>query len=164
MNWRALTGLGLALALGIGAPVAEAQQPPKTVQKGGKAKTPSTSRVNIEVMVVHAKDGPPHVDPKLEALNLDLDHLRYQDFRVLSTNKSPLVSGKPAVFEVEGGRKVKVTLISKDADRVRLQVQLFKGDKKLLETTVAVKRGTTFVVAGSKYDGGMLLLPITARY
>ena len=162
MNWIALA---LALALG-GAPVADAQQPPKTTQKAGKAKgqKANAARVNIELMVVHAKDGNAHVDPQLQALNLDLDHLRYEHFTVLSTEKAALVSGKPAVFEVEGGRKVKVTLVSKDADRVRLQVQLYKGDKKLLETKVAVKRGSTFVVAGSKYDGGMLLLPITARY
>jgi len=156
-----IVGLALALAL-AGAPVADAQQPPRTVQKGGKAK--ATGSVNLEVMVVHAKEGSAHVDPKLDKLNLDLGHLRYENFTVLSTNKSTLVSGKPATFTVEGGRKVKVTLLSKDDARVRLKVQLFKGDKKLLETTVAVKRGSTFVVAGSKYDGGMLLLPITARY
>lgn len=162
-----MNALALLLALGLGVmPVAEAQQPTKAAQKGGKAKgqSPAAARVNIELMVVHAKDGEAHMDPELKKMQLDLGHLRYENFTVLSTKNAALVSGKPATFEVEGGRKVKVTLVSKDAERVRLQIQLFKGEKKLLETTVAVKRGSTFVVAGSKYDGGMLLLPITARY
>lgn len=155
------------LGLGLAAPTTAFADPPKAGKaapaKGGKSKAPAVGAVDIELLVVHAKDGDAYVDPRLKSLEPHLEFLRYERFEVLSAENSKL-SGKPATFQVEGGRKVVVSVLSKDEKRVRLKVQMYKADKKLVDTTVSVNRGGTFVVAGPKFQGGMLLLPITADY
>ncbi len=163
--------LALTLALGLAqAPEAFAQQGPKTSQgpkaqgkKGGKAQAPA-GQVKVQVMVVHATDAKTYVDPKLENLERHLEFLKYSSYEVLSTEREGLTIDKSTSFAIDGGRKVTVTLLSKDESKARLRVQMYKADKKLVDTTVSVKRGGTFIVAGPKYQGGMLLLPITANY
>jgi len=154
-----------ALTLGAGVPPTAELVPTAMAQQKkttkAKAKAPA---VNVQIMVVHAKEGEPYVDPKLSRLEKHLEFLRYDNFSVLDTQRSPVVSGKATSFSIEGGRKVTINLLEKNEKEVRLRVQMFKEGKKLVDTTVRVKRGSTFVVAGPKYKGGMLLLPITANY
>ena len=45
-----------------------------------------------------------------------------------------------------------------------MRVEVYKGGEKLVDTTVSVNRGSTFMVGGPRHDGGILLLPITANY
>jgi hypothetical protein len=155
-----------ALTLGVGmTPSVDLVSTTMTQQKGAKAKAKSKApAVNVQIMVVHAKEGEVFVDPKLAKLEKHLEFLRYDNFSVLDTQRSPVVTGKSTSFAIEGGRKVTVNLLEKNEDEVRLRVQMFKDGKKLVDTTVRVKRGSTFVVAGPKYKGGILLLPITANY
>lgn len=169
-RWLRLPMLALAAVLGMGlvAPSVALADPPKAAKapkKAGKSqgKAPAAKSVDLELMVVHAKDGEAFVDPQLKDLEPHLQFLRYERFEVLS-KENATVNGQAQSFQVEGGRKVTVSVLSKDDKRVRLQVQMYKGDKKLVDTTVAVNRGGTFVVAGPKYQGGMLLLPLTVRY
>lgn len=155
------------LGLGVTAPGTAHADPPKAGKaqvKQGKAKANQTGTVNVQLMVVHAKEGDAYVDPKLAKLEKHLEFLRYDNFTVLDTQRSPVVSGKATSFAIEGGRKVTINLLEKNDKEVRLRVQMFKEGKKLVDTTVRVKRGSTFVVAGPKYKGGILLLPITANY
>ncbi len=159
--------LTLMLVLGLAqAPEALAQQGgPKAAQgPKAKAKAPAEGQVKVQVMVVHATDGKVFVDPKLEKLERHLEFLKYSSYEVISTERDALAQDKSTSFAIEGGRKVTVTLLSKDESKARLRVQMYKADKKLVDTTVSVKRGGTFIVAGPKYQGGMLLLPITADY
>ena len=164
---KLLTALALSFAFVASAPEAQAQQKPKAAQgakKGGKAKAPAGDQVKVQVMVVHATDGKDYVDPKLAKLERHLEFLKYSSYEVLKTESDSLRQDKSTSFSIEGGRKVTVTLLGKDDSKARLRVQMYKADKKLVDTTVSVKRGATFVVAGPKYQGGMLLLPITAKY
>lgn len=166
MNRTLTLALLALLGLGAAAPGTAHADPPKAGKaqvKGAKAKAPVNGSVDVKLMVVHAKDGDPYVDPRLKELEPHLEFLRYDRFEVL-TSESAKLAGKPATFQVEGGRKVTVSVLSKDDKRVRLKVQMYKADKKLVDTTVSVNRGGTFVVAGPKFQGGMLLLPLTADY
>jgi hypothetical protein len=67
-------------------------------------------------------------------------------------------------FAIEGGRRLKVTLLSKDDARAKVRVEISGDDGKLLDTTVSINRGGTFIVAGPKYKDGILMLPIRADY
>jgi len=155
-----------ALTLGVGTPAdvgptTMISQQPKGNKVKAKAKAPA---VNVQLMVVHASEGEAYVDPQLERLEKHLQFLRYDNYRVLDVHRSPVVKGKTTTFAIEGGRKVSIDLLEKNKEEVRLRVQMFKDGKKLVDTTVRVKRGSTFVVAGPKHKGGILLLPITANY
>lgn len=128
------------------------------------ASSTEIERVNIQLMVVHAKEGEAYVDPRLKNIERHLEILRYNNFTVLQSDKSAVGVGKSTSFQVEGGRKVSVDLLSVDEKRARVRVQMFKQGNKLVDTTVAINRGSTMMVAGPRHAGGILILPITADY
>ena len=129
-----------------------------------KAKAP-LGKVAVQVMVVLAKDAPARrVDPKLKAMEVHFGHLRYNDYTVLGTNNAQLAKGAKASFDVEGGRRLDITVVERTEKNVRMRVQMFKADKKVVDTVILIERGGTFILAGPQYQGGILLLPITANY
>ncbi|MCB9742499.1 MAG: hypothetical protein H6740_07870 [Alphaproteobacteria bacterium] len=164
---RIRRGLALALvgllAMGtLSAPDAALAQSRKPTPAAESAE--NIEKVNIQLMVVHAKEGEAYIDPRLKNIERHLEILRYNNFTVLQSNKSPVAVGKETSFQVEGGRKVTVGLLSVDAKRARVRVQMFKQGNKLVDTTVAINRGSTMMVAGPRHEGGILILPITADY
>lgn len=144
--------------------VAQSRPAPGAHQSGPKAKAPQ-GKVAVQVMVVHAKDAPKRsVDPKLKAMESHFGHLRYNSYTVLGTNASDLAVGAKSSFDVEGGRRLDITVVERTDKNVRMRVQMFKADKKLVDTVILIERGGTFILAGPQYQGGILLLPITANY
>ena len=125
----------------------------------------SKGRVDLRVHVIHATDAHTRIDPRLEKLQRYLQHLRYTGYDLLETNKVPLSTRGSQSFSIAGDRKVTVELLSKDAKKARLRVKIIgRKGQKLLDTTLSVPRNGTFIVAGPKYKGGILVLPLTARY
>ena len=167
---KKLMGLIALLAtVGFSAPkqaVAQSRPAPGVHQAGAKAKAKApVGKVGVQVMVVLAKDAPTRrVDPKLKAMEVHFGHLRYNDYSVLGTNAAQLGDGAKASFDVEGGRRLDITVVERSDRNVRMRVQMFKADKKLVDTIILIERGGTFILAGPQYQGGILLLPITANY
>lgn len=139
-------------------------KPPAASKARPAANSGAVDKVDIQLMVVHAKEGKAFVDPKLKPIERHLRMLRYDNFRVLQTDRSTVGQNKKTTFNVQGGRKVSVTVLSANSKAARLKVQVFKQGNKLVETTISVNRGSTVMVAGPKYEGGILILPITASY
>lgn len=121
-------------------------------------------KVDIQLMVVHAQQGEPYVDPKLRSIERHLQMLRYDSFKVLQSDRSTVAPTKAANFTVQGGRKVTVTLLDVNDKAARVRVEVFKQGSKLVDTTVSINRGSTMMVAGPRYEEGILILPITASY
>lgn len=121
-------------------------------------------KVQVQLMVVQAREAEPSVDPRLKSIEKHLSVLRYNNFTVLQTDRTSLQVGKSASFAVVDGRKVNVTLLGADEARARVRVEMFKDGNKLLDTTVAINRGGTMMVAGPRYGDGILILPLTASY
>lgn len=174
--------LPLVLLCGLATPVepAWAQQKP-TPQSGPRpappanprapggaggpgAQAPAPESVNLQLMVVHATNGAAWVDPKLGGIERHLKMLSYSRYQVLSTDKAVMKADKTTTFQVEGGRQVRVTLLSVTDARAQVRVEMLRASDKILDTTVSINRGGTFIVGGPKHEGGILLLPITASY
>ena len=153
---------GLAAVLGVllmaGAPAVSFAQAPRP------ASAPVSGRVSVEVMVVQATNKHQRVDAELRTVMQSLRHLRFTGFSVLSTNKVSVGDRGDASINVAGGRRLKVNLIEVDEKQAKLRFQLFKGDKKVMDTTVSIRRNRTFIVAGPKHEDGVLILPLTVRY
>jgi hypothetical protein len=104
------------------------------------------------------------MDPKLGSLERYLRHLRYSSYEVLSSRNLDLSQGVEKTLSVEGGREVAISLVSTDGNKARFRVQVRSGKRNLADITVSVGRDKTFVVSGPQYEGGILLIPITARF
>lgn len=167
--------LSAATLLG-GTPLAEAAPPasrpppprgvvtlPGTVHQNRQA--PRAQAVTVGMMVVHATDAHSNVDERLGNLTRYLSHMRFTGYELLGTHQAALAPGASETFTIQGKREMTITLLSKDDKQVRLRVQITAGrGSKLVDTTLSIARNGTFIVAGPKYDDGILVLPLTARY
>ena len=122
------------------------------------------SRVQLSVLVVHATDSETGVDPRLSSLASSFRYFKYKGYRLLSEQSSDLAVNGSSTYPVEGGRKLKVTLLSMDDARAKLHVEMSNEQGKVLDTTVNINRDGTFIISGPKYKDGILMLPLRASY
>jgi hypothetical protein len=160
---RILVLAPLIAALALQAESASAQDR-RAPASGQPAARPAASRVGVQISVVHATDSESGIDPRLDALASSFRYFKYKGYRLLSTQDAQVSIGEDHSFPIEGSRRLKVTLISTDDSRARVRVEMSGSDGKLLDTTVSINRGGTFIVAGPKYKDGILMLPVRADY
>ena len=118
----------------------------------------------VQIMLVHATNGQPGMDPELSRFAPHLRHLSYDNFQLLTRRRARMIVDGERTFELVGDRTITVSLLSKGAERARLRVQMYRGDQRLIDTTVAVNRNGTFIVAGPRHNGGVIVMPITVSY
>lgn len=124
---------------------------------------PAAGKVGMQLKVVHANNSG-KVDPQLRSVVDNFKFTRYNGFHLLNTHDAKLGPGQGATFAVAGGRKVKVTLVSRDARAAKVRVVMTNAKGKILDTTVSIHRNRAFFIAGPDYNGGKLVLPLTVRY
>jgi hypothetical protein len=125
--------------------------------------TPAAGKVGLELKVVHATNSG-QVDPQLRGVMDNFKFTRFNGFKLLDTQNAKLGPGQDATFALAGGRKIKVTLVSRDARAAKVRVVMTNAQGKLLDTTVSIHRNRAFFIAGPDYDGGKLVLPVSVRY
>ncbi len=158
--------LAALVALSTGAD-AYAQRAPGSradvaAQRAGKAE--AASKVTVQLTVVHATNNGNTVDPKLAALERQLEMYKYSNYEVLSQKQAQLTANAAKKFSVEGGKEVSITLLGTENGRARCRIVINSSKGKLVDTTVSIQAGKTLIVGGTRHDGGVLLLPITARF
>lgn len=134
---------------------------------GGPAQAPAVApgKVAVKLLVVAATDSHQGVDPRLQSLSRHLNFLRYSGYQLLDSHRAELSPGDDASFGIAGGRRVNVTLKSRNQQRAQFRIQIFNSQQgKLLDTTLSVNRNGSFIVAGPRYRDGILILPLQARY
>ncbi|RME28000.1 MAG: hypothetical protein D6798_03395 [Deltaproteobacteria bacterium] len=156
-----LAGL-VALCTALPAPALAQGKPPPPKPPVSQ---PVKAKVDMQIRVVYATSSHSRVDPQLSSLTRYLSHLRFTGYELLDTQRAQTALGGKAQFSVVGGRKVTVTLLGRDERKARVRVQVSGArGKQLLDTTMSVNRNGTVIVAGPKYQDGILVLPLTARY
>ena len=120
--------------------------------------------VRIQVWSVHALRDGSDVDEGLRDMAQHLAGLQYGTFRLLKKDMVALPVRGAKRLELAGGLNVRVTILERNAQRARVRVQMYSDSGVVLDTTVAIRRDGFFIVAGPRYEGGMLVLPIFARY
>lgn len=142
------------------APERLAEPPPATSAPKPEKEAPGPS---VELFVLHATHGKPELDPRLS----DLDELKkppfssYERYRLIDRAKLPLVKGAPKTRRLPNGRVLRTELAGMlDADVVRLVASINQPGAAdflpLLE--VKAKIGQRFIVAGQRYQRGILVL------
>lgn len=125
---------------------------------------PAAGKVSLQLKVVHANNSG-KVDDELRSVYDNLKFTRYSGFSLLATNDAKLGPGQEATFAVAGGRKVKVTLLSRDARAAKVRVVMSNpAGKAVMDTTVSIHRNRAFMIAGPDYEGGKLVLPLSVNY
>ncbi len=157
-----MRALMVLMAVTLAGP-ALAQQPPP----GGRPPPTQTAaqKVTIELVVVHATNANTTVDPKISPdIIKHLKFLNYTSFSHLADYNASLALKQETTFSIVGGRRVKVQLLNRSSTEAKIRVRMYNGQGKLLDTTVSIHRNRSFIVAGPKHAGGVLILPVTATY
>ncbi len=168
--YKTLLATTLALSMTASSPALAQSRPtrsPPAAQGVGKADSEvKAGKLKVEVRVVYATTDHSRVDARLGELTRYLSNLKYTGYELIETESAQLAVDGSTSFALAGGRKVKVSVLSKDERRSKLRVQILesKGGSKLLDTTLTINRNGTFIVAGPKYKHGILVLPLTITY
>jgi hypothetical protein len=121
--------------------------------------------VKVEMMVVHAHTKNNKVDKSLQSIKNYFRNYKFTGFNLLKKKQAMIPDKKSKSFIIVGNRRVSVRVISHDNNKARLRVTITgRKNRKLLDTTMVVKRNGTFIVAGPQHDNGILILPLKVKY
>jgi hypothetical protein len=148
----------LFIALWVSVPVHAASSTGSSSQSIGQG------TVQVRVWSVHATNQGNGMDERLGRVAKHLKALDYSGFELLQKDSSGIPVKGAKKFPVVGGRSVRVSILSQNEKRARVRVQVSSTKGPLLDTTVSIRRNGFFIVAGPRYKGGILVLPIFARY
>ncbi|MBT3222378.1 MAG: hypothetical protein HN348_25170 [Proteobacteria bacterium] len=162
VQWLAIAFLVVSLSTEV---FAQSPPPPDPSHPSAQApRRPAAGKVGVELMVVHAHNDNNRVDPQLNSIMQNLRFIKYQGFSLLDRFPSQLGIQQEAAFSVAGGRKLKVQLLERDDRQAKVRVRMFSGDDKILDTTVSIHRNRSFMLAGPKYENGVLILSVNVEY
>jgi hypothetical protein len=158
--------LSLFLVLGLGAfgNAAWADDPPP--RKTAPVKRPiPVGKVQVRILAVAASEGQPYMDPQLKHLVKHLTYLRHDRYELI-TSKRGLVAGggQELEFRIPDGPRVVISVREISGTRTKVRVRMYRGQNKVVDTTVAIQNHGTFILAGPKYRDGILILPIRVDF
>ena len=150
---RTLMAVGLAAAMVLPQTALAQSRTAPTAQRA------PVGKANVEVMVVHATDGD-YVDPRLEKIMKNLKSTRFTGFKLLQSESSRLSIGGDNSVSIAGNRRLKLTLVEKNASTAKVRIRMFKEGNKVLDTTVNIPNGKYIMIAGPKHKDGKLVIPV----
>jgi len=137
-----------------------------------RAQTPADAlTASCVVRQILASQAPGGIDPKLAFLKQQLSNQPfsgYKSFKLLQENTLALSGGTaqslPLVTNQTLGLAYKEKLsVAGGKIRMRMQMTLAQGEKKVLDTLYAIDEGGTLLQAGQKYQDGTFVLAITCK-
>ena len=121
-------------------------------------------RVALEVGTVLATNASSQVDAQLASIRGQLERLfQYSSYRLVKQEQSDVSCGKPASFEIPGGRHLLVMAKDTRGGRVSLNVALMKDRHVIMRTDLTLGKRGTIMVGGPRYENGVLIIWIGAK-
>ena len=123
-----------------------------------------SGKVDVQLMVVYAHNEDNKTDADLKPVMQNLRFLRFSGYRLQDKFGSPLAINQESTYNIVGGRKLKLKLLSRDEKQAKVRVRMYKSDEKVLDTTVSIHRHKSFMLGGPKHDKGVLVFAVTVEY
>ena len=160
----AVAALVLCLAVpAVALPTSALAEPPRPgPAAASRDDAPVGARVRFEVLSVHATNSG-QVDPRLRGLQKQLPPM-FTGFQLLSTHTDQIGLNQSTSFPLEGGRRMKITLLARTEQNAKARIEVFKGDEKKVDTTVTVPRGESIIFGGFPHQEGKLVFPVSVTY
>ncbi|MCR4310877.1 MAG: hypothetical protein NUW14_12825 [Deltaproteobacteria bacterium] len=124
----------------------------------------AANTVSVDVGAVYASNEGTSIDPALGTIRGKLlSMFNYTSYRMLDRQRRTLSVGEAGEFELPGRRTMRATPLPAQGDKVRLSIQISDGPRKLLTTTLGLRRGGMVLVGGPSHQAGVLILIISAE-
>ena len=153
--------LGFLLGTLLGSSPAIAEEAPVVETVAQAKQTP----VHVELLVIYATTDHKKQDPKIKHMLKYFNNYKYTGYELRDTFNTKLVEAQEQSFTLPQKAKVTVKLKSYDQNNARVRVKI-QGDDghNFLDATMVVKRNGDFIVAGPKFEKGILILPMSLKY
>jgi len=120
--------------------------------------------VTVDVGSVYASNEGTSMDPALGTIREKLHSMfNYTSYRMLDRKRRSLSVGEAGEFDLPGQRTMRATPLAAQGDKVRLLLQISDGPRKILTTTLGLRRGGMVLVGGPSHQSGVLILLISAE-
>jgi hypothetical protein len=128
------------------------------------ASSEAADTVSVEVGAVYASNEGTSIDPALGTIRGKLHSMfNYTSYRMLDRKRRSLPVGEAGEFELPDRRTLRATPLPAKGDKIRLLIQISDGPRKLLTTTLGLRRGGMVLVGGPSHRAGVLILIISAQ-
>ena len=119
--------------------------------------------VEVRIDTVLASNTGKGLDPSLAALRQPfVGLLPYSSYRLVQCEQRRVAWRREAEFLLPGGRYLVVIPRGYKDGRVLLNLMLISGTRPLVNTALALKNHGVFLVAGPRYEEGILIIAINA--
>lgn len=132
----------------------------------GVAETLSTPEEGVEVRIdtVLAGNSGKGFDPALRPLKQPFRALfPFSSYRLVQGERRMATWRREEQFMLPGERYLVIIPRGVQGDRVSLSLMLIQGSRPLVNTVLSLKNNGTFLVAGPRYNDGVLIFAINAR-
>jgi hypothetical protein len=120
--------------------------------------------VFVEVGAIYASNAGTSIDPDLGTIRGKLQSMfNYTSYRMLDRRRRSLSVGETGEFDLPGRRAMRATPLPAQGDKIRLSIEITDGSRKLLTTTLGLRRGGMVLVGGPAHQAGVLILTISAE-
>jgi len=145
----------------IGAPAFASEPGYNIIAEQGHAQS-----LQVEMKVIHATTQHKNVDPKVQSLLKYFDDYKYTGYKLLDNQSRKFFDMKGETFYLPSDIKVDIKILSHNDKNAKVSIKIInsKTDHKYISSIMTVPRNGNFMVAGPKYDNGILILPLSIKY
>jgi len=128
------------------------------------APSEAADTVSVDVGAVYASNEGTSIDPALATIRGKLHAMfNYTSYRMLARKRRSLSVGETGEFDLPDRRTMWATPLPAPGNKVRLSIRIDEGSRKLLTTTLGLRRGGMVLVGGPSHQAGVLILIISAE-
>lgn len=120
--------------------------------------------IEVRIDTVLAGNSDKGFDPALRPLKQPFRALfPYSSYRLVQAERRMAAWRREEQFMLPGQRYLVIIPRGVQGDRVSLSLMLIQGSRPLVNTVLSLKNNGTFLVAGPRYNDGILIFAINAR-
>lgn len=127
-----------------------------------RAAEKAPQEVELRIGIILASNGSDDFDPRLAKMKNQLEVIKFRSYRLIKEESKKVPWQNNAVFEIPGGHSLVVMPQEFRNRRLFVKVRLLGGEAPLLDTTVSLRNRGNFLLGGPAYEGGVLILSISA--
>jgi hypothetical protein len=140
------------------------------VLAAGRARADGES-AKCSARIIHALDEGTGIDPQITLLRPYLEKkpfAAWKHFKLLEEKELTVARSATSRFALPNGRQVALTYLdhftAEDGDhRMRLRFRLYDGKTEKVATTFVLDEGGLILLAGQRYENGMLVLGFSCK-
>lgn len=119
--------------------------------------------VTFDAMLIHASDQPAALDTRLDRIEYKLRRIfQFEHYAFLEETQTILTLPAETRIDLGHGYTLRINAEPK-GDRIRADIQWYRGDNRLLRTSVAQRRGVPSILGGPAHKDGTLILVLEFR-